>query len=59
MQKINCSICGYSSDEETTVVCPECNKYICEECSYLYNGYCDNCYKEVTLDFDEFDIQSF
>lgn len=57
MQKIICSICGYSSDQETTVLCPECNSYVCEECSYLYNGYCKDCYKEVTLDFD--DVQSF
>ncbi len=51
MAKETCSICGYPFDREHMGLCPDCNKHICEECSYMYRGHCRDCYQEVTLDF--------
>jgi predicted Zn-ribbon and HTH transcriptional regulator len=50
-EKVTCSVCGYPTDEDMVGQCPECNSNICDECTELYDGYCQDCFDEVDEDY--------
>jgi len=51
--QFSCSVCGSACDPDNTFNCTECGEYICEECSSLYEGYCEECYDNISQEYDE------
>lgn len=44
MAKATCCMCKGSHDTRSMTTCPECGGYLCNDCSRIYNGFCDACY---------------
>ncbi|MDD2502268.1 MAG: hypothetical protein PHP79_06930 [Clostridia bacterium] len=43
MAQVLCTICGNVCTEGISQSCPECGDCVCEECSGLFEGYCQSC----------------
>lgn len=48
MAEIDCIVCGSGCDEDLIDYCPDCIGFICDECSNMYEGYCDSCFDEIS-----------
>lgn len=51
MAQVTCSICGSNCEEAISRSCPECNECVCDDCGAMYQGYCKNCYDNVSDQF--------
>ncbi len=52
MAQVTCSICGCTCDEGISHSCPECGECVCDDCGFLYEGYCQGCFNSVAESFE-------
>ncbi|MDD3840293.1 MAG: hypothetical protein PHP06_06930 [Clostridia bacterium] len=52
MEDLSCSICGCPIEREMCDSCPECEGWVCDECTPLYDGYCEGCYNEFIDEYE-------
>ena len=52
MSRVTCSSCGATLDSRSMQNCPECSGYVCPDCAKLYDGFCDACYEQSSMDFE-------